>query len=102
MEIKPEQCENTKVIIESTFSNNTSKVERIRELFKANKDGRLVLLPRKGDDTVYFRTYDCNGMVDLVGCAMYTDVKLLPDQYGIGWFLTREEVERELKAMKDD
>lgn len=41
----PEQCENAKVIIESAFSDDMSKAERIRELLKADKDGRLVVLP---------------------------------------------------------
>lgn len=41
----PEQCENAKVIIESVFSDDTSKAERIRELLKADRDGRLVVLP---------------------------------------------------------
>ena len=30
--LTPEQCKNAKVIIESAFSNDTSKAERIREL----------------------------------------------------------------------
>ena len=78
---------------------------RLRELAEADKDGRLVVLPCKVGDTVYFRTYDCNGTVDLgiqphkvtaiVGHAIvrgrYTDVGLLPGQYGVSWFLTREE-----------
>lgn len=89
--------------------------DRLRELAEADKDGRLVVLPCKVGDTVYFRTYDCNGTVDLgiqphkvtaiVGHAivrgMYTDVGLLPGQYGVSWFLTREEVEKALEAMKD-
>lgn len=41
----PEQCENAKAIIESAFSDDTSKAERIRELLKADRDGRLVVLP---------------------------------------------------------
>jgi hypothetical protein len=41
----PEQCENAKAIIESAFSDDTSKAERIRELLKADKAGRLVVLP---------------------------------------------------------
>ena len=45
IELTPEQCEIAKVIIESVFSDNTSKVERIRELLKADQDGRLVILP---------------------------------------------------------
>lgn len=40
--LTPEQCENAKVIIESAFSDDTSKAERIRELLKADEDGRMV------------------------------------------------------------
>lgn len=43
--LTPEQCENAKAIIECAFSADTSKAERIRELLKADKDGRLVVLP---------------------------------------------------------
>lgn len=113
--LTPEQCENAKEIIESAFSDDTSKAERIRELLKADKDGRLAVLPCKVGDTVYFRTYDCNGTVDLgiqphkvttiVGHAIvrgrYTDVGLLPGQCGVSWFLTREEADKALEAMKD-
>lgn len=90
-------------------------VARLRELAEADKAGRLVVLPCKVGDTVYFRTYDCNGTVDLgiqphkvtaiVGRAIvsgrYTDAVLLPGQYGVSWFLTREEAEEALEAMKD-
>lgn len=91
-------------------------LDRFRQLVKADRDGRLVVLPCKVGDTVYFRTYDCNGTVDLgiqphkvtaiVGHAIvrggYTDVGLLPGQYGVSWFLTREAAEKALEAMKDD
>ena len=43
--LTPEQCANAKTIIESAFSDDTSKVERIRGLLQADKDGRLVVLP---------------------------------------------------------
>ena len=90
--------------------------DRLCELAEADKDGRLVVLPCKVGDTVYFRTYDCNGTVDLgiqphkvttiVGHAIvrgrYTDVGLLPGQYGVSWFLTREEAEKALEAMKNE
>ena len=90
-------------------------VARLRELAEADKDGRLVVPPCKVGDTVYFRTYDCNGTVDLgiqphkvmaiVGHAIvrgrYTDVGLLPGQYGVSWFLTREEAEKALEAMNN-
>lgn len=88
---------------------------RLRKLAEADKDGRVVVLPCKVGDTVYFRTYDCNGAVDLgiqphkvtaiVGHAIargeYTDVWLLPGQYGVSWFLTREEADAALEAMED-
>ena len=88
---------------------------RLAELLTADRDGRLVVLPCKVGDTVYFRTYDCNGTGDLgiqphkvtaiVGHAIvrgrYTDVGLLPGQYGVSWFLTREEAKKALEAMKD-
>ena len=90
-------------------------VARLRDLAEADKDGRLVVLPCKVGDTVYFRTYDCTGTVDLgiqphkvtaiVGHAIvrgkYTDVGLLPAQYGVSWFLTREEAEAALEAVKN-
>ena len=89
-------------------------LDKIREWIKADKDGRVVVLPCKVGDTVYFRTYDCNGTVDLgiqphkvtaiVGHAIvrgkYTDVGLLPAQYGVSWFLTREEAEKALEERR--
>ena len=93
---------------------NFCSYTRLRELAEADKDGRLAVLPCKVGDTVYFRTYDCNGTVDLgiqphkvttiVGHAIvrgrYTDVGLLPGQCGVSLFLTREEAEKALEAMK--
>lgn len=90
-------------------------LDRLEKLAEADRAGRLVVQPCKVGDTVYFRTYDCNGTVDLgiqphkvtaiVGHAIvsgrYTDAVLLPGQYGVSWFLTREEAEKALEAMKD-
>lgn len=90
-------------------------VARLRELAEADMDGRVLVLPCKVGDTVYFRTYDCNGKVDLgiqphkvtaiVGSAIvrggYIDIGLLLGQYGVSWFLTREEAESALEAMDD-
>lgn len=87
-------------------------LDRLEELAKADRAGRLVVLPCKVGDTIYFRTYDCNGTIDLgiqphkvtaiVGHAIvrgkYTDVGLSPGQYGVSWFLTREEAENVLKT----
>lgn len=98
-----------------TLTEQLELLNRLRELAEADKDGRVVVLPCKVGDTVYFRTYDCNGTVDLgiqphkvtaiVGHAIvreeYTDVGLLPAQYGVSWFLAREAAEKALEAMKD-
>ena len=57
--LTPKQCENAKAIIEAAFSDDTSKAERIRELLKADRDGRVVVLPCKVGDTL-FRVFDGN------------------------------------------
>jgi hypothetical protein len=114
----PEQCENAKVIIEAAFSDDTSKAERIRELLKADKDGRLVVLPCKVGDTVWSSldgakcARECK--VDFVnignvGTTFVLSAKNgLREQYGVTAtafgktvFLTREEAEKALEAMKD-
>ena len=112
--LEPAMCANYKTFEDEAISKGVP-FKRIVKLMEADKDGRLVVLPCKVGDTVYFRTYDCNGTVDLgiqphkvtaiVGHAIvrggYTDVGLLPGQYGVSWFLTREEAEKALEAMKD-
>lgn len=55
--LTPEQCENAKVIIESAFSDDTSKAERIRELLKANKEERLAVLPCKANGAMLNTSY---------------------------------------------
>lgn len=108
--LTPDQVVNAKNIIDLAFADDTSKAERIRKLLAADDDGRLVVLPCKVGDTVYFRTYDCNGTVDLgiqphkvtaivwnaIVRGRYIDVGLPSGQYGVSWFLTREEAEKAL------
>lgn len=122
--LTPEQCENAKVIIEAAFSDDTSKAERIRELLKADKDGRLVVLPCKVGDTLWVTGRDnvpremkleapdiravctdednlcmstCNRKPD--GFCAY---RLRNDGADVGKsvFLTREKAEKALEAMK--
>ena len=73
--------------------------ERLRELAEADKDGRVVVLPCKVGDTVYtlLRTFDG---ADVVGETelWWTDIP----QLGKTVFLTREEAEKALEAMKDE
>lgn len=122
--LEPEQCENAKAIIESAFSDDTSKAERIRELLKADKAGQLVVLPCKVGEKLWVIGRDnvpremaleapdirtvctdednlcmstCNRKPD--GACAY---RLRNDGTDIGKtvFLTREEAEEALEAMK--
>ena len=76
---------------------NGVDVDRMKELAEADKDGRLVVLPCKVGDTVYIlrRTFDG---ADVVGETelWWTDIP----QIGKTVFLTREEAEKALEAMK--
>lgn len=108
----PEQCENAKAIIESAFSDDTSKAERIRELLKADKDGRLVVLPCKVGDTVYFAllgriiekqvfsivSFSNSTRIYCGGTSEY----FRPEDIGKTFFLTHEEAEKALEAKKDE
>lgn len=111
--LTPEQCENAKAIIEYAFSADTSKAERIRELLKADKDGRLVVLPCKVGDTVWItgsvrrlysekvRTFFCGNpssvqMIRTTGC----DIPI--HEFGKTVFLTREEAEKALEAKQNE
>ena len=107
----PEQCENAKAIIESAFSDDTSKAERIRELSKADKDGRLVVLPCKVGDMVYFALLGRIIEKQVFSIVSFSDSKRIycggtseyfrPEDIGKTFFLTREEAEKALEAMKD-
>ena len=118
--LTPEQCENAKGIIESAFSDDTSKVERIRELLKADKDGRVVVLPCKVGDPVYEVTsrktiseYRVKAIRVELFCTIiewditagFVDKSIFGvpvDEIGKTVFLTREEAEAALEAIKDD
>lgn len=116
----PEQCENAKVIIESVFSDDTSKAERIRELLKADRDGRLVVLPCKVGDTLYevtgrktiseYRVKDIRVELFCVfieweiekGFVWQSLTGITQNEIGKTVFLTREEAEAALEAMEDE
>ena len=74
-------------------------LDRLEKLAEADKDGRVVVLPGKMGDTVYIlrRTFDG---ADVVGETdlWWDDIP----QIGKTVFLTREEAERALEAMKDE
>lgn len=110
----PEQCENAKAIIESAFSDDTSKAERIRELLKADKDGRLVVLPCKVGDVVY-GFHEGKTILPMVAkwietntdgwCIAVQYVPMAPrfyrfSDFGKTVFLIYEEAKAALEAMK--
>ncbi len=102
--LTPEQCENAKVIIEAAFSDDTSKAERIRELLKADKDGRLVVLPCKVGDTVY-RIFNPPSREPVISAHTLMSIDYIVrwvDKFGKTVFLTREEAEAALEAMKNE
>ena len=75
-------------------------LERLEKLAEADKDGRLVVLPCKVGDTVYMISWRLNGRHEIeerVFSLTYFD----PAKYGKDYFLSREEAEKALEAMKD-
>lgn len=98
---------------------NGLPVDRLRELAEADKDGRLVVLPCKVGDIVWA---NLDGMRHTRKCVIefanigsrvttivFSTVDGLREQYGVNpcsfgktVFLTREEAEKALEAMKDE
>jgi hypothetical protein len=78
-------------------------IDRLRELAEADKDGRIVVLPCKVGDTVYRLQYieQTPGRF-VVGVAEIKFALLWLEEFGETVFLTREEAEAALEAMKND
>ena len=110
----PAQIAKAKDALEYAYGN----VDRIIELAEADKDGRLVALPAK---TVFELTWDAGPDCDLIcpvsidgeGCCSFCDKGELCiyerkcrqehiEQLGKTVFLTREEAEKALEAMKNE
>lgn len=88
---------------------------RLRELAEADKDGRLVVLPCKVGDTVYRIVRDADPHIardearnmyfadDMTLCVELVGGRIiLSEKFGKTVFLTREEAEKALEAMKDE
>ena len=97
------------------FSEDTAPVERLRELWFADKDGRCVVLPCKIDDDVYInlfgRTLDATviSISELASTPTYKamyGIRLCyifkADDVGRTVFLTREAAEEALKAREQE
>lgn len=95
-----------------TLTEQLELLKRLRELAEADRDGRLVVLPCKVGDTVYFAllgriiekqvfsivSFSNSTRIYCGGTSEY----FRPEDIGKTFFLTREEAEKALEAMKDD
>lgn len=88
--------------------HQTDDDARLRELAKADKDGRVVVLPCKVGDTVYrlFAGNPDNPVIATLKINTVPEAVKLIGKMGmhkyIGTFLTREAAEKALEAMEDD
>ena len=95
--LEPAMCANYKTFEDEAISKGVT-FKRIVALMEADRAGRLVVLPCKVGDTVYILRRAFDG-ADVVG-----ETKLWWDdipQLGKTVFLTHEEAEKALEAMKD-
>lgn len=98
--LMPDQVANAKVIIESAFADDTSKAERIRELLKADAEGRIVVLPCKVGATVYCVSKRYKRIDELTINSMGTII-LLGKKWGKCVFVSREEAEQALEVKRN-
>ena len=84
-----------------TIVGECGGIDRLRELAEADKDGRLLVLPCKVGGTVYRLQYieQTPGRF-VVGVAEIKFSLILLEEFGKTVFLTREEAEKALEAMK--
>lgn len=85
---------------------NGLPVDRLRELAEADKDGRLAVLPCKVGDTVYLiatkraRNYTPEFRFVKKSRLTFLNMERILQDFGKEAFLTREEAEKTLEAMK--
>lgn len=100
--LSPEKVSWMKEVVEAAFDNDTSRIERARNLHVADKEGRVIVLPCKEGTTVYcislpIATYTDKSKPEVVPIA-FTRNDLL--KFGTRVFLTREEAEKALAEME--
>lgn len=84
--------------------NSIGNYDRLRELAEADKDGRLVVLPCEVGTATYYIHYSIAVYPDKSEPEIKRGIFTLPDldRFGHYVFLTREEAEAALEAMKDE
>ena len=110
--LSPQACAEAREI-EETLSGCDYSISRMVELMKADKEGRVVVLPCRQGDELW--TY-CNHQVKRVYSFTVSDVSTLngrtvlntlglgtirPEDIGKTVFLSREEAEKALQEMED-
>ena len=103
----PKKAAWAKKTIEMAFSDDMSEVERLRELYKADKDGRVVVLPCKVGDVLYAAESAPVIPLHVMEVAIYLalegedggDYERISN-IGKTVFLTREEAEKALQEME--
>ena len=110
--LEPAMCANYKTFEDEAISKGVT-FKRIVALMEADKDGRLVVPPCKVGDKLY-RVFAGEIFEHRVGSMKYFaiqgrwDIETYPfcpcveSSIGKTIFLTREEAEKALEAMKDD
>lgn len=117
----PEKAAWAKKTIEMAFSDDTSEVERLRELYKADKEGRLVVLPVRpvltqscasmlyivDDDEIYEDSlYEAvvgmssSGRTNVIYTTLSDQMIFGQEAIGKTVFLSREEAEKALQEME--
>ena len=110
----PEAFQSFVVFFQDLIGNQkvSEALDRFRQLAKADKDGRLAVLPCKVGDTVYFTllgkiiekqvfsivSFSNSTRIYCSGTSEY----FRPEDIGKTFFLTREEAEKALEAKKDE
>ena len=94
-----------------TLTEQLALLNRIRDLAKADRDGRLVVLPCKVGDVVYFALLGRIIEKQVFSIVSFSDSTRIycdgtseyfrPEDIGKTFFLTREGAEKALEAMKD-
>ncbi len=98
--LSPIACEEARKI-EDGLSKHDYSIARMVELMQADKDGRVVVLPCKVADTVYRLQYVEESPGRFIVDAMPIKFALIwLNEFGKTVFLTREEAENALEAMK--
>lgn len=109
--LEPAMCANYKTFEDEAISKGVT-FKRIVALMEADRAGRLVVLPCKVGDTVYFAllgkiiekqvfsivSFSNSTRIYCGGTSEY----FRPEDIGKTFFLTREEAEKALEAMKNE